>query len=539
MNQPFNTRILVIDDEEAVRNSFREILVPTRRDYSALEAASNTLFGESRSAGMGSQTFQFQLDEADGGAAGVDMVRAAVEEGRPYASIFVDIRMPGWDGLETVRHIREHDTRAEIIFITAYSDYSIEEVVGRAGANVGYHTKPFAPEEIRQLATKSVYEWNKTRGLENLIHVISDLRATDAKLDLLLHNILHQVSDLVGSTSALLAVRDGERYKKLIGIGVLSDDAAALEHLETLPMVQVNEVYQSDDFIYFPMDRYGVFALFESDKGPLRNDRIYMVQLFLEQATQAIRNAELQEELLRKERLSAMGQGVSVVAHDLRNPLGSILSLVDLIEMEGRLSEEALPYLSMIRSSAESATTIVNDILDFTRAGRATGKPTVVSRILDRVESDVGEFVEGTNVEVRVRTLGDFTLVADASKIRRVLVNLLRNAVEATARDGAPAEPGSHTVELSARADGEDALFEVADDGPGIPPEVQQQLFVPFATGGKKGGTGLGLPIVKQFVEAHDGTIDFETSSKGTRFVVRLPGRAKGASEKESASGSA
>ncbi|MFW5729754.1 MAG: response regulator, partial [Spirochaetota bacterium] len=412
MNQPFNTRILVIDDEEAVRNSFREILVPTRRDYSALEAASNTLFGESRSAGMGSQTFQFQLDEADGGAAGVDMVRAAVEEGRPYASIFVDIRMPGWDGLETVRHIREHDTRAEIIFITAYSDYSIEEVVGRAGANVGYHTKPFAPEEIRQLATKSVYEWNKTRGLENLIHVISDLRATDAKLDLLLHNILHQVSDLVGSTSALLAVRDRERYKKLIGIGVLSDDAAALEHLETLPMVQVNEVYQSDDFIYFPMDRYGVFALFESDKGPLRNDRIYMVQLFLEQATQAIRNAELQEELLRKERLSAMGQGVSVVAHDLRNPLGSILSLVDLIEMEGRLSEEALPYLSMIRSSAESATTIVNDILDFTRAGRATGKPTVVSRILDRVESDVGEFVEGTNVEVRVRTLGDFTLVA-------------------------------------------------------------------------------------------------------------------------------
>lgn len=531
MNQPFNTRILVIDDEESVRNSFREILIPVRRDYSALEAASNTLFGENGPRRMGSQTFQFDLDEADSGSAGVDMVRAAVEEGRPYASIFVDIRMPGWDGLETVRHIRQHDARAEIIFITAYSDYSIEEVVGQAGANVGYHTKPFAPEEIRQLATKTVYEWNKTRGLENLIHVISDLRATDAELDLLLHNILHQVSDLVGSTSALLAVRDGERYKKLIGIGVLSDDDAALSHLETLPMVQVNEVYQSEDFIYFPMDRYGVFALFESDSGPLRNDRIYMVQLFLEQATQAIRNAELQEELLRNERLSAMGKGVSVVAHDLRNPLGSILSLVELIELEGTGSEQVASYLSMIRRAAESAITIVRDILDFTRDSKVTGTPTIASQILEQVETDVDEFVSGTNVQVRVHIPEDFVFVADASKIRRSLVNLVRNAVEAIAKDGAPAEGGAHTVELTARAEGEEAFFEVTDNGPGIPSAVHQQLYVPFATGGKKGGTGLGLPIVKQFVEAHDGTIECDTSSKGTRFLIRLPGRAKGRGE--------
>ncbi|NBC30404.1 MAG: response regulator [Spirochaetes bacterium] len=526
MNTPFNTRILVVDDEEAVRNSFREILVPTRRDFSALEAASSSLFGTGSRPTPSSELFQFHLDEADTGARGVELVSAAEAEGRPYAVIFVDMRMPGWDGLDTVRHIRKYDKRAEIIFITAYSDYSIEEVVAKAGANVGYHTKPFSPEEIRQLATKSVYEWNKTRGLENLIHVISDLRTTEAELDLLLNNILHQVADLVGSRSALLAVRDGERYSKIIGIGALADDGHALKHLESLPTVQGDSIYQSEEFIYFPMDRYGVFALFEGDAAPLRNDRIYMVQLFLEQATQAIHNAELHEELIRSEKLSAMGKGVSVVAHDLRNPLGNILSLVSLIEAEdGGSKEQVQEYLSLIRRSAENATAIVNDILDFTRDTKVEGTPVPVGRILERVDHDVRQAAEDRGVRLRISYPdAGFDVLADASKMERVLLNLSRNAVEAVVKSEGADPP---EVVVSARTDGADAIFHVHDNGPGIPQDVQDHLFVPFSTVGKRGGTGLGLPIVKQFVQAHNGTINMSTSEEGTRFTIRLPNRVR------------
>jgi signal transduction histidine kinase len=524
MKQPFNTRVLVIDDEESIRNSFREILVPQRRDYSGLREASATLFGEESPRPAGSETFQVTLDEAETGSRGVESVREAVEANRPYAVIFVDIRMPGWDGLDTVQHIREHDTRAEIIFITAYSDYSIEEVVSKAGANVGYHTKPFAPEEIRQLATKAIYEWNKTRGLEDLIHVISDLQATEAELDLLLNNILHQVAELVRSGSALLAVRNGEQYSKLIGIGSLADDQVAIRHLESLPTIHVDEVYQGEDYIYFPMDRYGVFALFERDAGPLRNDRIYMVQLFLEQATQAIRNAELQEELLRHERLSAMGKGVSVVAHDLRNPLGNIMSLVELIEADYGADESLGSYLSLIRRSAESANSIVNDILDFTRDTRVTGTPVAMSDVLSRVAKDTEELSTKSGVRVAFpRNDAAFVLVADESKLQRIVGNLVRNAVEAISEHCEDA--ATHHVEVRARADGSDAIIEVVDDGPGIPAALSGQIFVPFSTGGSQQGTGLGLPIVKQFVEAHEGTIDYQTSSEGTRFIVRLPER--------------
>lgn len=524
MKQPFNTRILVIDDEESIRNSFREILVPRRRDYSELREASAELFGDDTPRPAGSETFQAELHEAESGARGLDLVKEAVEEDRPYAVIFVDMRMPGWNGLETVQRIREHDSRAEVIFITAYSDYSIEDVVSKAGANVGYLTKPFAPEEIRQLSTKAIYEWNKTRGLEDLIHVISDLRATKAELDLLLHNILQQVADLVGSSSALLAVRNGDNYSKLIGIGTLADDESALRQLEGLTAVHTDQIHQGEDYIYFPMDRYGVFALFESDAGPLRKDRIYMVQLFIEQATQAIRNAELQEELLRHERLSAMGKGVSVVAHDLRSPLGNIVSLLELIEADYGADENLRSYLSMIRSSAESAGSIVNDILDFTRDTRVIGTPVSMGDILSRVDRDIRETATDSGVAVSYSdSETSLVLVADESKLQRVISNLVRNALEAIAEHCAA--PTEHHVEVHARADGSDAVIEVVDDGPGLPAQLSGQLFVPFATGGARGTTGLGLPIVKQFVEAHEGTVDYRSSGEGTRFIIRLPER--------------
>lgn len=530
MKPPFNTRVLVIDDEESIRDSFREILLPRQRDYSALEEAGRSLFGDEATRGAEPQTFSFDLDEADSGEGGVELVRQAVEAGHPYASIFVDMRMPGWDGLETVRHIREHDKRAEIIFITAYGDYSIEEVVSQAGANVGYHTKPFAPEEIRQLATKTVYEWNKTRGLEDLIHVISDLRATDAELDLLLHNILNQVSELVGSRSALLAVREGSRYKKMIGTGILADDEVALQHLADLPVVDQDEVYQSSDYIYFPMDRYGVFALFERDSGPLRNDRIYMVQLFLEQATQAIRNAELHEALLRSERLSAMGKGVSVVAHDLRNPLGNILSLVELVEADYSLQAELREHLELIRQSARNATSIVEDILDFTRDSQVEGRRVRADHILREVKRVAGESVQHAPLQLEIRDqAADFTLTADESKMQRVLVNLVRNAAEAITRRGCGTGSSggdSGRITVSAHRQDHAAVFLVEDNGPGIPGEIRDQLFVPFATGGKQGGTGLGLPIVKQFVDAHGGEIELDSSDRGTSFRITLPDRA-------------
>jgi signal transduction histidine kinase len=520
MREPLNTRILVIDDEEAIRDSFREILVPKTRDYGTLDDASDALFGTAERGPRGSELFDFRLDEAADGEAGFQKVREAIEAGAPYAAVFVDMRMPGQDGLDTVQRIREIDGRAEIIFITAYSDHSIEEVVERAGANVGYHTKPFAPEEIRQLATKAVYEWNKTRNLESLITIISDLRATQTQLDLLLNNVLHQVAELVGSGSALIAFRGRQNeYRKFIGIGRLAEDEVARSYLDTLPKLPEGEVVQNADSIYFPMHKYGVVALFENSEKSLNNDRVYMIRLFLEQAAQAIDNAELHEDLIRAEKLSAVGQGISMVAHDLRSPLGNIISLVELIKMSENEPDTVAHYLELIKQSADNAATIVSDILDFTRNTEVEKQRVLVSQLLARVAADAERQEARQRVRLEVQETAELYVHCDFSKMQRVLSNLVRNSAEALTKAGVD-EP---EVRISAQK-GEDGVhFIVSDNGPGLPEEIRDSLFVPFVTRGKNAGTGLGLAIVKRFVDAHGGTVDVDTGPGGTTFDICLP----------------
>ena len=180
----------MIDDEEVIRDSIRLILKPPASTNHYLDVFAADLFGDDGdleglppAQRQRSHILEFTVEEASSGKAGVEMVQAAVAAGRPYAAVFVDMRMPGWDGIETVQHLREFDCQAEVIFVTAFSDHSSEDIVERAGPNVGYHLKPFAPDEIKQIATKAVYDWNKLRRLEGLIDLIGELKVNATELD--------------------------------------------------------------------------------------------------------------------------------------------------------------------------------------------------------------------------------------------------------------------------------------------------------------------------------------------------------------------
>ncbi len=170
MQDELNTRILVIDDEIEVRDSISLILAPSSLRDNQIQHFASDLFDDApASFTTAYERVEFTVDQAANGAAGVELVRAAASANRPYAAAFVDIRMPGWDGLETVQHIRRFDLSVEVIFLTAYCDHTIEEIIRQAGPQVGYHLKPFAPDEIKQIATRAVYNWSKLKRMERLI----------------------------------------------------------------------------------------------------------------------------------------------------------------------------------------------------------------------------------------------------------------------------------------------------------------------------------------------------------------------------------
>ena len=145
-------RILVIDDNPAIHEDFRKILCRNRSSSSSLQAAEAIIFEESHALGKQSE---FEIDSAFQGEQGLARVYHAIQEGRPYALAFLDVRMPpGWDGIEVAPKLWVADPDLQIVICTAYSDYSWEEMFDRIGTSdrMVILKKPFDRDEVLQLA---------------------------------------------------------------------------------------------------------------------------------------------------------------------------------------------------------------------------------------------------------------------------------------------------------------------------------------------------------------------------------------------------
>jgi signal transduction histidine kinase len=225
---------------------------------------------------------------------------------------------------------------------------------------------------------------------------------------------------------------------------------------------------------------------------------------------------QAQPELIQRERLSAIGQTVNSIVHDLRNPLSVIQFRVELLRYDKAVAAQHEKELLALAEAGSRMATMIEELLEFSRGeAQLETVPCPVGKVVEEALGNLGlSWAHQFPIEVQ----GDMSLKvwADQGKLARALVNLIQNAGEAM--------EGKGTVEIRAQAVGSMVQLEVADDGPGIPPAIRDRLFEPFVTAGKTGGTGLGLSIVKKVVERHGGQITFQTQSGvGTCFVLELP----------------
>lgn len=515
-----NTRVLVIDDEEMVRDNIAEILVPqkTSPELEALSHAAGILFDQPepilspRSNGMP----DFTVDKASNGTQGLEQVKNAIAHKDPYAVIFLDMRMPGWDGLETARQIRQHDNKAEIIFLTAYSDHSIEDIVATAGQNVGYHCKPYAAEEILQLATKAVTDYHKLRNLEKLLDVISDVSLNEHQLTSLLKNILDQLAGYIGTDMALLGkLHEDYSYEKLFSIGAIEEKInldALIEKVKTLSLAP-QEVVQLDEVVLARMDGYTIFAVLQKEKT-LKTEKLYLLKLFVHNTAKAIHQAELHEQLLQKEKLSAVGKALGMLMHDLAGPVGNIKTITGLMREEHINSS----WLEDIDTCSRQINEIVVDFMDFIRDIPVHKSPARLYDIIDEGITMATAKNNLTGLSIQWKMAEDTIIDCDAGKLKRVIMNLVNNSVDAL-KDNEVADP---RISISVEPENQHVCITCQDNGPGIPQPLLKTLFEPFVTRNKTGGTGLGLAIVKQYITAHGGTVMVD-NNHGAIFRIRLP----------------
>jgi two-component system NtrC family sensor kinase len=525
MNSELNLKILIADDDEEVRISLRKSLDPKIFAQAGLDKASNAFFGRAPTLREKQRQYDFNIHEACNGREALDLVRKSVIEDQPYAVIFMGMRMPEGDGLKTVQEIRAIDRGVEIVFVTASSDHTVEEIVERAGLNVGYYCKPFAPEEIRQVAVKATYDWNRSRDLEQLIGMVSELRANENQMHVLLANILHQVGRIVGSTSSLIALRvaPGELIPE-IGTGQFQDAEVTDRTLKQIrPLVTEASfpiTLPDEHLLVFHLGDHHLVALHEVGRK-INSENIYLLTLLLESAGASIENSRLHKENAEKERLSALGHALGGIVHDLRNPVGAIQSLAELQAKSLAASDlgEVRELQELILSSSHEAMDLLEDILDFTRGTTCTPKPLTVAALFALVEEKSSTFLKDFPVRFRIDSLPDISVQGDRKKMLRVFLNLIKNAADVLKES----RTTSPEITLEAVADGEEVIFSVTDNGRGIPPEIRADLFRPFVTFGKSGGTGLGLSIVSQIVEAHGATVQLVSAPGHTCFSFSLP----------------
>jgi len=232
---------------------------------------------------------------------------------------------------------------------------------------------------------------------------------------------------------------------------------------------------------------------------------------------------QLNERERLRDRLVAIGELAAVFAHEVKNPLAGIEVMAGHLRRKVGESPEVQSVLTDIIGEAKMANAIVQEVLDFVRPIRLQVEPTL---LCDAVQAAVQHAdAKGRRGNIVVETRVPQTLPhlrADKHQLTQVLTNLMVNAYEALDGKGHVTVTASET-RLQDGAGGRDAiLVEVADDGPGIPADVREKVFEVFFTTKAK-GSGLGLAIVKRIVDAHDGRLDLQTSSEGTRVRVTLP----------------
>ena len=475
-----NRRILIVNDTKSIHNDFRKVL--TGGANSALDDIDPLSFGEGSSNGFNEKISTealknltlvreneqgFDLDSAYQGEEAFEKVRQALAENKPYAMAFVDIHMPpGWDGMETLSHLWQLDANLQAVICTAHSDYSWDNIIALLGNpdRLLILKKPFEHIEVLQAANALVSKWNWRLQAE-----------------IKMEELEWRIEERTQKTS---------QQKKLLQ-----------QKLEELKETRV--------------------------------------------------------QLIQSEKLASVGQLAAGIAHEINNPVGFISSNLNTLQHYiADIKQVISSYRKLADLSATENKTLKNAVLEIAENEQKVGLEFVLKDIdgllLDSIEgtqrvrkivSDLSEFShinspDIVEVEINelleksislawnelkykaevVREFGDIPVIfCYGSELSQVFLNLLINAAQAIDEWG--------IITIKTGVNNKRVWITIQDNGNGIDEVHLTKIFDPFFTTKDVGeGTGLGLHIVRNVIDAHLGNIHVEsTLGEGTSFHIDLP----------------
>lgn len=556
-----NYRILVVDDNRAIHDDIRKILVGDTDTNDDLLSDESFLFD---SAVPAFSSIRFQIDSAYQGQEALRKVQQIVAGDSSYAVAFVDVRMPpGWDGIETIVRLWEVDPNLQVVICTAFSDYSWKEILTKLGHsdNLLVLKKPFDSIEVVQMAHALTRKWlvsaQARMRVEDLNQVVerrtAELQAANRSLQAEFASrakaeeafrVVFEASPIGIALldTDLKLVNANRALQELLGVhrdAIVGNDPVELGWFKA--QAELNSAiaagltnggidqYEIKLNQFSPGGGTGLLWARDVEIGGVQHALCFVLDISerVEMETD-LRRARVAAEAAAK----AKSDFLANMSHEIRTPLNGILGLSTFLE-DKTLPDSVRDVGSLIRTSGEMLRRVLDDVLDFSKI--ESGKLEIENEPFsprEALEWSIGIYRKAAldkSLDLKL-VLPDSLpgrLVGDVTRIQQILTNLISNAIKFT--DFGSIEVAAEVERSCDRQNRCQLHVSVCDTGIGIPSDRMDRLFKSFSQidasiNRRFGGTGLGLAICKRLAELMGGNMQVMSEpGQGTTFSFSIP----------------
>lgn len=494
------TSILLVDDEESIRNMMRMTL----------------------------ELDGYRVYTAEDGPTALDIFRKENPD-----VVLLDVRMPGMDGIEVLKRIKDMDADAEVIIISGHGDMDMAVECLRYDAS-NFLTKPVG-EQLLSLSLKRSLERiamkqkirQYTRNLETLV------REANVELE---RAYQFRENIIENSPDAIVCIRKGGA---IIIFNSAAEKLLGYKKSAVIGKMNITELYPPGDAKKVMKDirckDFGGPGIIQKREAMLVDKSGERIPVYISAAilyedgleagsvgifTDLREKHKLERQLLRSEKLSSLGKLSAGIAHEINQPLTGVLTFAHLLLKKFKDDEQTRKDLEIIVRETTRIRGIVQGILDFAREMPMQKKPRKIEEVLDQTLEIIVRQQRFFGIDLVKEYAPDVPeIVIDSNLMEQVFMNIILNALDAM--------HGSGRLAVRTRRDNEFVEIGFQDSGMGMPEEIIDKIFDPFFTtkDSTEGmGMGLGLAVSYGIIKNHNGDIIVQSElGKGTNFTIRLP----------------